>query len=212
MKRLILKLVIILTAFFLFAGFAYSSWTDEVEVNVNAGTGITHLKIATYTIVSGNHNKSRISINDNNVKIEADNLDADSIKIKFTIKNTGTIPVDIDSIKLYEKLMLSGKKNDAKNVSMDIELYIMGNKVLDKETKLSDISGKNKSVYIRTRRNARLHTGQEALVYVTLTYDDKGNNKDNNGKGINKEKDKDKLSKSISFEFNLGIMYSRFNK
>ena len=212
MKRLILKLVIILTAFFLFAGFAYSSWTDEVEVNVNAGTGITHLKIANYTIVSGNYNKSRITINDNNVKIEADNLDADSIKIKFTIRNTGTIPVDIDSIKLYEMLMLSGKKNDSKNVSMDIELFVMGNKVLDKAIKLSDAKGKNKSVSIRPRSNVRLYAGQEALVYVTLTYDNKANNKDNNGKANSKEKDNDILSKSVSFEFNLGIMYSGFNK
>ena len=208
MKRVILKLVIVLTALLLFAGFAYAAWTDDVDVNVNAGTGVTKLKITEWSLVSGDGSKLDISRSDNKASISTSNLqDGEQIVISFTGKNTGTIPVDIDEVMLYNMVMTDGNKNDDKNISIDVQIYEGGNLVGSKDAKLSD-GDNGKAVDVIVRNGVRLVSGQEVKVFITLSYEKKGNGKDNNGKG----NDKNEGSKEVSFDFNIGIIYSRFNQ
>ncbi|MEX1376316.1 MAG: hypothetical protein AB1Z23_02470 [Eubacteriales bacterium] len=210
MKRVILKLVIVLTALFLFAGFAYASWTDDVDVNVNAGTGITRLRITEWNLVSGDGSKISVSRADNKASVSTNNLlDGEQIVISFTAKNTGTIPVDVDIARLYNMVMTNGNKNDDKNITIDVQVYRSGNIIAGKSSKLSD-GANGKTVDIRITNNARLISGQEVKVFITMTYEKKssGGGKDNNGKG----NDKNDGNKEVSFEFDLGIIYSRFNQ
>ncbi len=205
MNRIALKIAAIIASLFLCAGISYSYWTDEVDVFVNAGTGETELWIINASLIYANSSNIVLDNYKNIEYIKVFNLDSEGTKISIEIKNTGTIPIHIDAIEFYDFKLLDGNKNDDKNIDVEIRLFEKGNIVLSKDTDFGKTKGKDSSMEVKAKNTIRLEPGETATVQLVLTFKD---NKKDNGKG----KDSDKDTKTVSFEFNLEIIYSRFNK
>lgn len=205
MKKIALKIAAILTALFLFAGISYSYWTEDVDVFVNAGTADTELKITDSSLIYNNSSKIDLNEYKNIEYVKVFDLNSEGAKISLEIKNTGTIPIHIDSINFFDFIITEGNKNDGKDIDITVKLIDSGNTVLDKDTDFGKAKGKYASFEVKAKQTIRLEPGETANIQLELSF--KSKEKDN-GKGNDKDQDK----KIVSFDFNLEIVYSRFNE
>lgn len=204
-----LKIAAILTTLFLFAGISYSYWTEDVDVFVNAGTADTELKITDSSLIYNYSSNIDLNRYKNIEYVKVFDLNSEGAKISLQIKNTGTIPIHIDAINFFDFKITDGKKNDDKDINIEVKIIESGNTVLDKDTNFGKAKGKYSYFKVKAKQTIRLEPGETATVYLEVIF--KANNNDNeknNGKG----NDKDNNDKIVSFDFNMEIVYSRFNE
>jgi hypothetical protein len=113
--------VLIITILLLLTGVAYARWTDQINILISTKTAETELSYVDYTSRSGSGNASVSrggSVQANVSFRELEPGTSSSVTLHF--KNTGTIPIDIDDIKV---LYVDGYSDEYKN---DINLTISG--------------------------------------------------------------------------------------
>ena len=113
--------VLIITILLLLTGVAYARWTDQINILIQTKTAKTELSYLDY---SKDTESGKVSVSNNGnaqamVQFEGVQPGSSNI-VKVRFRNTGTIPVDIDNIKI---LYVSGYSDEYKN---DLRLTISG--------------------------------------------------------------------------------------
>jgi len=116
------KLVVLIIAILLLlTGVAYARWTEQINIMILTKTAETELSYVDYTSRTGSGKASVVKGEKTQATVSFTELEpgtSSSVTLRF--KNTGTIPIDIDDIKV---LYISGYSNEHKQ---DITLTVTG--------------------------------------------------------------------------------------
>ena len=113
--------VLIITILLLLTGVAYARWTEQINILIQTKTAKTELSYLDYTketesgkisVTKGDN--AQATVNFEGIQPSSTN----TVRVRF--QNTGTIPIDIDDIKV---LYVSGYSDEYKN---DIRLTVSG--------------------------------------------------------------------------------------
>jgi hypothetical protein len=202
--------VLIITILLLLTGVAYARWTEQINIQILAKTAETKLSYVDYTsrIDSGSVNVSNADGAQATVVFKEMEPDSkNSVTLQF--KNTGTIPIDIDDIKV---LYVSGYSDDYKN---DIRLKISGyageTRFLQQDKKIFQWRANNSSSRWDEMYQLPVNRTIEIICEVTFdkikTIDNYGQDKKEDSKN---ETDATVIQQNVSFV--IEVDYSRFNQ
>jgi hypothetical protein len=202
--------VLIITILLLLTGVAYARWTEQINIFVLTKTAATELSYADYTYRT---NSGRVSVSKGE-EAQATVLLKDiepgtSNSVTLRFQNTGTIPIDIDDIRV---LYVSGYSDDYKN---DIHLTVSGyageKRFLQQEKKIFQWKAKKSS----SNRGElhRLPVNGSIEIVCDLKFDEI-REKDNYGQSKKEDSKKDTEASDVkqNVSFIIEVIYSRFNQ
>lgn len=202
--------VLIITILLLLTGVAYARWTEQVNIQIQAKTAETELSYVDYDsrINSGSVSVSNLEGTQATVVFkEIVPGTANAVTLRF--KNTGTIPIDIDDIRV---LYVSGYSDDFKN---DLRLIVSGyageKRFLQQDKKIFQWKANNSS----SKRNELYQLPVNGIIEVICEVEfDDIKTKDNYGQSkkedSKEETDAPDIRQNVSFV--IEVDYSRFNQ
>lgn len=203
-------IVLVITILLLLTGVAYARWTEQVNIQILAKTAETKLNYVDYT--------SRI----NSGSVDVSNSDGSQVTVLFKevtpgtsnsvtlrFKNTGTIPIDIDNIKV---LYVSGYSDDYKNdLVLNVSGYFAEKRFLDQDKKIfqwkANSSGSKHNGLIQIPVNGTIEVICELTFDEIKVIDNYGQSKKEDPK---KPPDSSETKQDVSFV--MEVSYSRFNQ
>ncbi len=202
--------VLIITILLLLTGVAYARWTDQVNIQILARTAETELSYVDYSFRINSGSVSVSNIEDTQATVLFKEIEPGTINtVTLNFRNTGTIPIDINDIKV---LYIGGYSDDFKN---DIRLKVSGyageKRFLQREKKIFQWRVNNSS----TKRDElyQLPVNGYIKVICEVEFDDI-KTKDNYGQSkkhsSQKETDASDFIQNVSFA--IQVDYSRFNQ
>ena len=202
--------VLIITILLLLTGVAYARWTEQVNIQILAKTAETELSYLDYT---SRLNGGRVSVSnaeDDQATVSFKEIQPgteNSVTLRF--KNTGTIPVDIDDIRV---LYASGYEDDYKNdLYLTVTGYVGEKRFLLEDKKIFQWKANNSS----SNRNERYQLPVNGIIEIICEIEfDETKTKDNYGQSKkedpSKEADAPDIKQNVSFV--IAVDYSRFNQ
>ena len=189
MKKIKL-LIILLVVLLVFSGTAYAVWMEQINISVSAKTAYTDLEIDEYSSSGAKVSTSP----DSTATIDVSDIEpSKQATAEIVYKNTGSIPISIDSIEI---LNISGySKEHEKNLRISVQVYVDGKKVYNKTRHLK--SWDRNSSITKGDQLAEIPVGETFKVFVRVKFD-------------NSNKKKEEIFEDVQFEFRPD--YSRFNK
>lgn len=201
-------IVLIITILLLLTGVAYARWTEQINIQILAKTAETKLSYVDYTsrINSGSVNVSNAKDAQATVTFEEATPDTtNSVTLRF--KNTGSIPIDIDDIKVR---YVSGYSDDYKNdLTLTISGYVGEKRFLQEDKKIFQWRANNSS----SRRDELYQLPVNGVIEIVceLEFDDiKVIDNDGQNKKEDSKKDTANIQQNVSFI--IEVEYSRFNQ
>lgn len=201
-------IVLIITILLLLTGVAYARWTEQINIQILAKTAETKLSYVDYTsrINSGSVNVSNAKDAQATVTFEEATPDtSNTVTLRF--KNTGSIPIDIDDIKVR---YVSGYSDDYKNdLTLTISGYVGEKRFLLEDRKIFQWRANNSS----SRRDELYQLPVNGVIEIVceLEFDDiKVIDNDGQNKKEDSKKDTANIQQNVSFI--IEVEYSRFNQ
>lgn len=201
--------VLIITILLLLTGVAYARWTDQISILVQTKTAKTELSYLDY---SKDTESGKVSVSNNGnaqatVKFEGIQPNSsNTVKVRF--QNTGTIPVDIDDVKI---LYVGGYSDEYKNdLRLTVSGYAVEDRFIQKDAKIHQWKSHGSS----SGRDELYQLPPNGIIDIICELEfDEVKNIDNNGQDkkedSNKNKDPSEILQDVSFV--LVVEYSRFN-
>ena len=202
--------VLIIAILLLLTGVAYARWTEQVNIQILAKTAETKLSFVDYTsrLDSGsvsvtNAEKAQATVTFKGITPATGN----TVTLRF--KNTGTIPIDIDDIKV---LYVGGYSDDYKNdIRLTVEGYAGEKRFLQKDKKIfqwkANKSSSNRDELYQLPVNGIIEIICDLEFDEIKTIDNFGQNKKEDAQ---KDIDTSDIQENVSFV--IEVDYSRFNK
>lgn len=201
-------IVLIIAILLLLTGVAYARWTEQINIQILAKTAETKLSYVDYTsrINSGSVNVSNAKDAQATVTFEEATPDtSNTVTLRF--KNTGSIPIDIDDIKVR---YVSGYSDDYKNdLTLTISGYVGEKRFLLEDRKIFQWRANNSS----SRRDELYQLPVNGVIEIVceLEFDDiKVIDNDGQNKKEDSKKDTANIQQNVSFI--IEVEYSRFNQ
>ncbi|MDP3448781.1 MAG: hypothetical protein Q8S22_12085 [Eubacteriales bacterium] len=201
--------VLIITILLLLTGVAYARWTEQVNIQILAKTAETKLSYVDYTsrVNSGSASVSNAE-NAQATVVFKEILPSTGNSVTLRFKNTGTIPIDIDDIKV---LYVSGYSDDYRN---DIKLTVSGyageKRFLQQEKKIfqwwANNSSSNRDELYQLPVNGIIEIICELAFDEIKIIENNGQDKKEDSK---KDTDTSDIQQNVSFT--IEVDYSRFN-
>jgi hypothetical protein len=202
-------IVLVIAILLLLTGVAYARWTEQVNIQIQAKTAETELSYVDYTSRLNSGRVNVIKGEDAQVTLAFKDMQPNtenSVTLRF--KNTGTIPIDIDDIKV---LYVSGYSDDYKN---DIRLTIAGyageKRFLLQDKKIFQWKANNSSSNRKEMHQLSVNGTIDLICSIEFdeikTIDNHGQNKKEDAK---KDADASDIQQDVSFV--IEVDYSRFN-
>lgn len=202
-------IVLVIAILLLLTGVAYARWTEQVNIQILAKTAETELIYVDYTSRLNSGRVTVIKGEDAQVTLAFKDMQPNtenSVTLRF--KNTGTIPIDIDDIKV---LYVSGYSDDYKN---DIRLTIAGyageKRFVLQDKKIFQWKANNSSSNRKEMHQLSVNGTIDLICSIEFdeikTIDNHGQNKKEDAK---KDTDASDIQQDVSFV--IEVDYSRFN-
>ena len=205
------KLVVLIIAILLLlTGVAYARWTERINIMILTKTAETELSYVDYTSRTGSGKVSVAKGEKTQATVSFTELEPGTISsVTLRFKNTGTIPIDINDIKV---LYISGYSNEYKQ---DITLTVSGYANEKRFVQHDDRVFRWKTNNSRSDRGTlfELPVNGEIDVICDIEFDDI---KTNDNYGQSKTEDSHQpteppvIKENVSFI--IEVAYSRFNK
>ncbi len=203
-------LVLVLTIILLLSGVAYARWTEQINILVLTKTAETELSYIDYThrtesgsVSVSKGEKTQATVSFQNIEPGTGN----SVTLNF--KNTGTIPIDIDDIKV---LYVGGYSNDNKHdITLTVTGYYGTNRFLQESERIFHWRSNSSS----SSRDELVELPVNGTIKVICDVDfDEAKNKDNFGQSKKEDTQPETESKKImeNVSFVIEVSYSRFNE
>lgn len=205
------KLVVLIIAILLLlTGVAYARWTEQVNILIQARTAETELSYVDYTsrLESGRVSVSKGEEAQATVAFkEIKPGTGNAVTLKF--KNTGTIPIDIDDIKV---LYVSGYSDDYKNdITLSVSGYAGTKRFVQESKKIFHWRGNQSSTKWDELYELPVNGTIEIICDIDFdeikTNDNYGQSKKEDGK---KDTEPSDIQQNVSFV--IEVEYSRFNQ
>ncbi len=202
--------VLIITILLLLTGVAYARWTEQVNIQIQAKTAVTELSYEDYNSRINSGSVSVSNIDDTQATVVFKELEAGTVNtVTLRFKNTGTIPIDIDNIRV---LYVSGYSDDFKN---DLRLTVSGyageKRFLQQDKKIfqwkANNSGSKRDELYQLPVNGIIEVICEIEFDDIKTKDNYGQSKKEDSK---EETDAPDIRQNVSFV--IEVDYSRFNQ
>lgn len=205
------KLVVLIIAILLLlTGVAYARWTEQVNILIQTKTAQIELSYVDYSTRTdsgkasvSNGERSQATVSFKEIEPGTEN----SVTLRF--KNTGTIPIDIDDIKV---LYVSGYSDDYKNdITLAVSGYAGTKRFVEKDRKI--FQWRSNSSCSRRKELHELPVNGTVEIICDLwfdeikTIDNYGQSKKEDAK---QEVDAPIIKQDVSFI--IQVDYSRFNK
>jgi len=203
-------IVLIITILLLLTGVAYARWTEQVHIQILAKTAETELSYVDYTsrLNSGSVDVSNGEDTQATVIFkEVEPGTGNSVTLRF--KNTGTIPIDIDNIKV---LYVSGYSDEYKNdLNLKVSGYAAEKRFLNRDKKIFQWKANNSSSnhigLIQIPVNGMIEVICELTFDEIKTIDNYGQSKKEDPK---KPPESSEIKQNVSFV--IEVDFSRFNQ
>jgi len=207
-------LVLILTIILLLSGVAYARWTEQINILVLTKTAETELTYVDYThrtesgtVSVSKGEKAQATVSFQNIEPGTGN----SVTLNF--KNTGTIPIDIDDIKV---LYVSGYSNEHKHdITLTVTGYYGTNRFLQESERIfhwrTNSSSSSRDELVELPVNGTIK------IICDVDFDeekDKDKDKDNYGQSKKEDTQPEPEPKQIMehVSFVIEVSYARFNE
>lgn len=200
--------VLIITILLLLTGVAYARWTEQVNIQILARTAETELSYVDYSSRINSGSVSVSNIEDTQATVVFKEIEPGTVNVvTLRFKNTGTIPVDIDDIKV---LYVSGYSDDFKNdIRLTVSGYVGEKRFLQKDKKIFQWRANNSS----SNRDELYQLPVSGIIDVIceVEFDEI---KDNYGqsKKEDSKKETDAIDVRQNVSFVIEVDYSRFNQ
>ncbi len=202
--------VLIITILLLLTGVAYARWTEQVNLQILAKTAETKLSYVDYATRLNSGSCSVTNAENAQATVtfkEVTPATGNTVTLRF--KNTGTIPIDIDDIKV---LYVSGYSDDYKN---DIRLTVAGyageKRFLLQDKKIfqwrANDSSSNRGELYQLPVNGTIEIICDLEFDEIKTIDNYSQSKKEDAK---KDTDTTDIQQNVSFV--IRVDYSRFNQ
>jgi len=202
--------VLIITILLLLTGVAYARWTEQIKILILTKTAETELSYVDYTSRIGSGKASVAKGEKTKVNVSFNELEpgtSSSVTLRF--RNTGTIPINIDDIKV---LYIRGYSNDHKqDITLTVSGYAEEKRFLQQDDRVFHWKTNNLS----SNRGALHELPVNGVIDVIcdIEFDDI-KTKDNYGQS--KKEDSNQTTESPVIKENVSFIieveYSRFNQ
>jgi hypothetical protein len=205
------KLVVLIIAILLLlTGVAYARWTDQINIMILTKTAETELSYVDYTSRTGSGKASVAKGEKTQATVSFTELEpgtGSSVTLRF--KNTGTIPININDIKV---LYISGYSNEYKqDITLTVTGYANEKRFVQQDDRVFHWKTNNSS----SNRDALYELPVNGVIDVIcdIEFDDI-KTKDNYGQSkkedSNQPTEPPVIKENVSFI--IEVVYSRFNK
>lgn len=202
--------VLIITILLLLTGVAYARWTEQVNIQILAKTAETKLSYVDYSSLINSGSASVSNAENAHATLTFKEITpgtGNTVTLRF--KNTGTIPIDIDDIKV---LYVSGYSDDFKNdLRLTVSAYVGEIRIAHKDKKIFQWKANNST----SKRDEIYQLPVNGIIEVVCEVEfDEIKTKDNYGQSkkedSKKEHDAEDITQNVSFV--IEVDYSRFNQ
>jgi hypothetical protein len=202
--------VLVITILLLLTGVAYARWTEQINILILARTAETELSYVDYAVRTGSGSVKVTKGEQAQATVSFKDMEPDtSSSVTLRFKNTGTIPIDIDDIKV---LYVSGYSDDFKN---DITLIVSGYAGEKRFVQQSDKIFKWRAKGSTSKRDELHEVPVNGVIDIIceIEFDDI-KTKENYGQSKKEDSKKDTETPDIreNVSFIVEVEYSRFNQ
>lgn len=205
------KLVVLIIAILLLlTGVAYARWTEQVNILILTKTAEIELSYVDYSSRTNSGSVSVTNVEDTRATVSFKDIEpgtGNAVTLRF--KNTGTIPVDIDDVKVF---YVGGYSDDYKNdITLTVSGYVGEKRFLQQDKKIFQWHAHGSSAKHGELYQLPVNGIIEVICDVDFdeikTIDNYGQSKKEDSK---KETDVTVIQQNVSFV--IEVDYSRFNE